>query len=81
MGYRPHPYSFSKSENSQTMGFQISKELYDRIQVICNLTEMNQSTLCRYIIKRGITEMEEKLAQLLPPKTERLLPPEIKRQE
>ena len=57
-------YNFSVSEGGKQIGFQISVELRERIQVLCNLTEMSQTALCRYIIKRGITEMEQKLVAL-----------------
>lgn len=58
---RKSKYSFSKFNEGQTIGFVVSKELNDRIAILCNLTEMNKTALCRYLLKKGITELENRL--------------------
>ena len=56
-------YNFSKKSDAVPMSVYLSKDLTDRMDVICNLIEMTRSALCRYILKRGIGDLEDKLAE------------------
>jgi len=56
-------YNFSEDVN-KSISLPISTDLHDRILVLCNITELTQTAMCRYILKRGITEMEGKLVAM-----------------
>lgn len=57
-------YNFSMANDSHPLTINVSRELYDRIITLCNITELTQTAICRYLLKRGITEMESRLVTL-----------------
>ena len=57
-------YSFSKSNDAHPVTIFISKELHERILTLCNITELTQTGICRYLLTRGVAEMETKLIKL-----------------
>ena len=57
-------YNFSQDNNSKTINLSISPELHERIMTLCNITELTMTSICRYLLKRGITDMEAKLIKM-----------------
>jgi len=57
-------YSFSRDKEAVAVSFFISDELNDRLITLCNITELNKSSVCRYLLKRGVAEMEGKMLEL-----------------
>lgn len=57
-------YNFSQDNDSKSINLSISKELYERIMTLCNITELTMTSVCRYLLKRGVTDMEKKLIEL-----------------
>ncbi len=57
-------YNFSKDADSTSVSLVISEELNDRIVTLCNITELTKSSICRYLLKRGVTDMEAKMVEL-----------------
>ncbi len=57
-------YNFSKDADSACVSLVISDELNDRIMRLCNITELTKSSICRYLLKRGVGDMENKLVEL-----------------
>lgn len=57
-------YNFSKDSDSKILSLVISKELHERIMTLCNVTELTMTAICRYLLKRGVSEMETKLVEL-----------------
>ena len=58
-------YNFTRDGGGRQIGFFVSEDLHDRITTLCNITEMNKTAICRYILNRGIEEMEQKLVALV----------------
>lgn len=56
-------YSFSRDKGATAIGMMVSPELRSRIALLCNTLEMSQSSLLRYLITRGVDELETKLTQ------------------
>ena len=57
-------YNFSMSEDAHILSITVSRELHERIITLCNITELTQTAICRYLLKRGVTDMEAKLVSL-----------------
>ena len=64
-GRKVGQYNFSHIGDSQAIGFTVSKDLYKRIVKLCDIVEMTQSSLCRYLLKRGVEQMEQRLAKMV----------------
>ena len=60
-----NPYSFSASEGGKQVGFFVSADLYERIRFLCDTLEMSMTSLCRYLLQKGIKELEDKLEEKL----------------
>lgn len=59
-------YNFSRDkEGARSLSLPISKELHERIMRLCNITEMTQTAICRYLLTRGIGDMETELVELV----------------
>lgn len=41
----------------------VSPELRERLDILSNALEMNRSSLCRFIINRGVDQLEAKLVE------------------
>lgn len=57
------PYSFSKDSGAINVGCNVSVELHSRIYDMCNILEMSQSALMRYLLGRGMDDLEKRLAE------------------
>ena len=58
-------YNFSQDQDgTKSISLPISADLHERIMTLCNITELTQTGMCRYILKRGVTEMEDKLVAM-----------------
>lgn len=56
-------YSFSRHEGAKAIGCNVSEDLHTRISSLCNILEMPRSSLIRYLISRGVDELEQKLVE------------------
>lgn len=57
-------YSFSRDRGATPVSLMVSEELGARITSLCNIMEMSKSSLCRYLIQRGVGELEAKLVEM-----------------
>ncbi len=57
-------YNFSRRPDSKTVNIHLSDELDERIMTLCNITELTKTGICRYLLKRGVRDMEVKLVEL-----------------
>ncbi len=57
-------YSFSQENDAKSITLVISRELHERMMTLCNITELTQSSIARYLLKRGVQDMEVKLVEL-----------------
>ena len=57
-------YNFSTANDSHPLSIPVSRELHDRILTLCNITELTQTAICRYLLKRGVADMETRLVKL-----------------
>jgi len=56
-------YSFSRDEGAKSIACNVSEELHSRISSLCNILEMPKSSLIRYLVGRGVDELEQKLIE------------------
>lgn len=56
-------YSFSTHEGAKNLGFMVSDELHTRILSLCNILEMSRSSLLRFLLTRGVDDLEAKLVE------------------
>lgn len=56
-------YSFSKDEGGMNVAVVVSEELHERLVTLCNLLEMNRSSLIRFLLARGVDQLEAKLVE------------------
>jgi len=54
---RGSKYTFSQANDCKAVNINISPDLHERIMTLCNITEMTQTSICRYLLKRGISEL------------------------
>ena len=56
-------YSFSRENGAKQSGVVLSPDLEKRIKTLCNVLEMNKSSLLRFLINRGVDDLEKKLVE------------------
>lgn len=56
-------YSFSKDAGGLHVGVVVSDDLHGRLETLCNLLEMSRSSLVRFLITRGVDQLEAKLVE------------------
>lgn len=54
-------YCFSKGNGAKNISLVLSGDLKVRILRLCNILEMNQSALLRFLINRGVDQLEDRL--------------------
>ncbi len=57
-------YNFSVDNDGKHVAVVISKELHERIITLCNITELTKTAIVRYLLKRGVADMEQKMLEL-----------------
>ncbi len=56
-------YTFSKGSGACNIATLVSSELHERVKTLCNVLEMPKASLIRFLVNRGVDDLEKKLVQ------------------
>ena len=62
----PHGrYCFSRESGAKNIAALVSDELFDRMQTMCNILEISRTALTRFLLTRGMDQLEAKMIERL----------------